>query len=306
MNWIKFTIAISLVGALWSCEPSEKNIEDQKTEVDSEHLINVDQLLKLYNDTNYVVLDFRKVEDYNKGHIPGAVQIYRNEITVKVDEIKGLVDTKENIELILSAKGVSNDKKIIVYDGIGACESARFWWTMHHYGFLNVLLLNGDFDIWKDKGLPIEIDEVKRGVTEFRFPQNYKDELYASKKDVIKALNDPDVLLLDTRTADEYNGDELKNGAFKAGRIPHSVHIDWALSIYYNGDKKFKSIEELRKIFENQGVTKGKEVIVYCHTGTRSSHSVFVLKELLGYEKVKNYDGSWVEWSHDEQLEIEI
>ena len=98
----------------------------------------------------------------------------------------------------------------------------------------------------------------------------------------------------------------LKKGAKRQGRIPVSGHLGWANSIHFNSGREFKSLNDLTYSFNNIGITKDKEVIFYCQSGTRSAHSVFVLAELMGYDKVKNYDGSWIEWSHDLSLNIEF
>ena len=100
-------------------------------------------------------------------------------------------------------------------------------------------------------------------------------------------------------------GKQQKTGAAKAGRIPNSVCIDWSLAIHYNDDKKIKSIEELEQVYSVLGISKSDPIIVYCHSGVRSAHTTFILTQLLGYKNVKNYDGSWTEWSHFNDLPTE-
>ena len=105
-------------------------------------------------------------------------------------------------------------------------------------------------------------------------------------------------LLIDTRSPDEYSGKRQKSGAATAGRIPNSHAINWTNCVNYNSDKKFKSVNQLRTIYQEIIPNKDTQIIAYCHTGVRSAHTIFVLKELLGYSHVKNYDGSWTEWSY--------
>ena len=109
-------------------------------------------------------------------------------------------------------------------------------------------------------------------------------------------------LILDTRTIDEFTGERQKRGAMKGGRIPNSIHIDWSDAINYEGDKKLKRIIDLETIYNQLKTDKNNPVIVYCHSGVRSAHTTFVLTQLLGYKNVKNYDGSWIEWSYFDDL----
>ena len=120
---------------------------------------------------------------------------------------------------------------------------------------------------------------------------------YFTKDEMLKAIN-MDVIILDTRSENEFTGERQKNGAKKGGRIPRSILIDWANAIDYHGDKKLKPKEDLEIIYKNFLPSKDDDVIVYCHSGVRSAHTTFILTQLLGYKNVKNYDGSWVEWSH--------
>ena len=110
--------------------------------------------------------------------------------------------------------------------------------------------------------------------------------------------------LIDTRSASEYNGEFQKKGAFMAGMIPNSIQIDWAEAIDYNGDKRFKSLNELESVFTRNGIQKEDQIIVYCHSGVRSAHTTFVLTQLLNYTNVKNYDGSWIEWSYLNKVSV--
>ena len=107
-------------------------------------------------------------------------------------------------------------------------------------------------------------------------------------------------MLIDTRTKEEFLGEYIKKGAFKAGKIPKSKLIDWANAINYDGDKKIKSKAELNEIYA--GLNKNDTLYVYCHSGVRSAHTTFVLTQILGYKNILNYDGSWTEWSYYEKL----
>ena len=304
MSWSKF-IKYSWIVVLFVVHGCSLDNEDNGVMPESDHLINVDGLLEVYTDQNTIIVDFRSEEAYLKGHIPGAVNIYRNDITIKKGDIKGLIAPQEALEELLGSLGIDVSNQIVVYDGRGACESARFWRTLNFYGFNNVKVVNGDFDLWSSKGYPMDTIVVKRKTVNFIFPKGVHNKYIATKEDVQRAINDPAIVLVDTRATEEYLGKLLKKGAFRKGRIPTSIHVDWVSVLEYERGKEFKSVTDLLYDFERKEITKDKEIIFYCQSGTRSALCTFVLAELLGYKNVKNYDGSWIEWSQDLDLEIE-
>ena len=304
MNWSKFIKYLWIVG-LVVAHGCSLNDHDNDVIPESDHLINVDGLLEVYNDQNTIIVDFRSEEDYLKGHVPGAVNIYRNDVTIKKGNLKGLITPQDSLEKLLGSLGIDAINQIVVYDGRGACESARFWWTLNFYGFDKVKVVNGDFDLWSAKGYPIDTIVVKRKSVNFIFPKNVNNKYIATKEDVLRAINDPAIVLVDNRAKEEYAGELLKKGAFRKGHIPTSIHVDWVSVLEYEKGKEFKSVADLLYDFERKGITKDKEIIFYCQSGTRSALCTFVLVELLGYKNVKNYDGSWIEWSHDLSLEVE-
>jgi thiosulfate/3-mercaptopyruvate sulfurtransferase len=121
----------------------------------------------------------------------------------------------------------------------------------------------------------------------------------ASYHDVVNAVFDERVVIIDTRTAEEFLGEKHKSGAARPGRIPRAINHDWANCVQFDKDLRFKSLKDIHWEMTSQGLAdRDTPIIVYCHSGVRSSHSAFVLREILGYTNVKNYDGSWTEWSH--------
>ena len=165
-------------------------------------------------------------------------------------------------------------------------------------------MLHGGISEWKlnNGQVTTEIPEVSKSV--FKLTKNPKMQYYVSKEQVIEALN-TDVVILDTRSINEYSGKQQKNGAAKGGRIPNSIHIDWTEAINYDGNQRFKSVEEIELIYSKLNISKKDSIILYCHSGVRSAHTTFVLTQLLGYQNVMNYDGSWTEWSYFNDLPFE-
>jgi thiosulfate/3-mercaptopyruvate sulfurtransferase len=219
-----------------------------------------------------------------------------------------MIPKKEMVEALFSQLGISNQDTIIVYDNKGSTDAARLWWILKTYGFEPVRILNGGLRAWEASDGPISTKTIASGTTtDFKLPSDINRDILAMKEDVISAISKKEhkTHLVDVRTAEEYSGKIIKEGAIKAGRIPNSLHIDWAETIDYEGTKKFRTYSELKKIYEKAGLSKSDSIIVYCHTGGRAAHTTFVLTELLGYENVKNYDGSWTEWSRFEDLPFE-
>ena len=262
-------------------------------------LLEVEQLLDAPSDT-YVLIDFRKAEAYAKGHIPGAVNLWRNNIEDPNARFNGMLAEKRDMEALLSQLGMSNEDVLVVYDEDGLPEAARLWWALKHYGFPDVRLLNGGLTAWKAAGESLDAEEPKRKATAYSFPKTGEKSRTISKEDLeaLIASEDERYILVDARTKEEYLGSKVKSGAGKGGHIPTAIQIDWAEAIHYEGNKKFKSLEELERIYAKLDAEKADKIIVYCHSGVRSSHTYFVLTELLGYENVWNYDGSWTEWSN--------
>ena len=306
MSW-KISLIIFFIGFLGCKEkPLQENIvEDEKTEISSNpYLIEVDELQKIRKDPQIKIIDFRKPGIYSEEHIKGALNIWRPDIEDSSYPYKGMMAGSENIEILFGNLGISNTNTIVVYDDNGMCDAARLWWVLQNYDFKNVRLLNGGLKAWKtiDGEVSPEFPEIQK--TSFKLSESPSMRYYISKENMAAAMNSQ-AIILDTRTDDEYSGKRHKKGAAKGGRIPKSILMDWSNAVNYDGDKKMKSVADLKKIYEALIPSKEDTVIVYCHSGVRSAHTTFVLTQLLGYKNVKNYDGSWTEWSHFEDLIIE-
>ena len=254
---------------------------------------------------NWVIIDIRKPEEFKKGHLPNAVNVWRTDYVDTTFNYGGMKSSRESMEELLSLLGVKSTDGILLYDDRGGCESARLWWILESYGAGDVLLLDGGFQAWLDAKRRVSTGQVNIEKTAYKFPFNQTDKYLATIDDVRKAMHDTNSVTIDTRTLDEYLGNIQKNGAYRSGRIPGSIRIDWANAINYDGDKSFKTREELFKLYWSQGSLEAKDIIVYCQSGVRSAHTTFVLTQLLELENVKNYDGSWIEWSYNRELPID-
>ena len=268
-------------------------------------LIEASELMALAGDNHIKIIDFRQRADFETGHIPGAVQMWRSDIEAVESEVPGMMASRKSMEELLSGLGITNEDTLVIYDDQACVNAARLWWVLHVYGFDKVRLLNGGLQSWElaDAPLTLQSEENTPGKFEFAGPGNAS--LRIESDSVQAALRRPGQVLLDVRTTDEYSGKRQKAESRAAGRIPGSLHIDWADAVYYNGNRKFRAVEELERIYNKIPEDRNTPIITYCHSGVRSAHSTFVLTQLLGYRQVQNYDGSWLEWSSLEGAPVE-
>lgn len=295
---------------LLSCNRTKEKIVSESnanTEYyNREHLIEAEELATLSKTRNIKIIDFRKREKYLIGHIPNALNIWRTDIEDTNYPYKGMMANKETLEKLFSSLGIAKEDIVIAYDDIGLRDAAGLWWVLKTYNFNNVKLLNGGWHAWKEIKGKTSIRLPQVSASTFSFPQTEEKALYASMTDVSRMISlNNESILLDTRTPEEYSGEQQKKGAKRNGRIPKSINVDWKKTIDYSKSKKFKSRAALEKIYDLLGSSKDKSIVAYCHTGVRSAHTTFVLTELLGYTNVKNYNGSWSEWSYYKDLPIE-
>lgn len=299
MNWrIRILMLVLVVASCKREKASEMSVLEETS------LIEVAELKTIAEQSNIKIIDFRKKEKYDLGHIEGALNIWRTDIEDNSYPYKGMMASKQQMESLFGRLGVNTEDILIVYDDNGLCDAARLWWLMENYGFKNTKLLHGGLAAWKAIDGRISTETPRLKETIFKLKNIPELRYYVSKEQVQEAYK-KDVLILDTRTTDEFSGKRQKRGALKGGRIPNSIHIDWADAIHYDGDKRIRPREELELLYSTLNRTKNDPIIVYCHSGVRSAHTTFVLTQLLGYKNVKNYDGSWTEWSYFNDLPIE-
>ena len=233
---------------------------------------------------------------YETGHIPGAVKVdWHTELNDPV--VRDYVDGKGFADL-LSSKGISRDDTVVIYGDKNNWWAAYALWVFSLFGHEDVRLLDGGRDKWIAEGRPITTEPTVRERTEYPVVERDDSVLRAYKDDVLAHLGNP---LIDVRSPEEYNGSRTsapaypEEGALRAGHIPTAKSVPWARAVAEDGG--FKPRAELDAIYrEEAGLSDGDPIIAYCRIGERSSHTWFVLKHLLGFENVRNYDGSWTEW----------
>jgi thiosulfate/3-mercaptopyruvate sulfurtransferase len=259
-------------------------------------LIEVEQLQQmLANGKGISLIDVRPAVEFEKGHLPGAVSVWRTETEIIDTTYSGIAIDSDKLSVLLGNKGVSSENLVVLYDDKGGVEAARLWWLLKLYGFEKTALLNGGMAAWTG--------ELHQGASELK-PQQFvfigepHSEIDMNYQQFEAARQKSGVVLIDSRSEKEFNGEELKSGASMAGHIPGAVHHDYGNNIDFspNGKMKFKPVDDLRAQYAALA-QPDDTVLLYCHSGVRSAHTLFVLTELLDYKNVVNYDGSWVEWS---------
>ncbi|AXO34055.1 sulfurtransferase [Micromonospora chalcea] len=232
---------------------------------------------------------------YETGHIAGAVKLdWRTDLQ---DQIRRDFVNKSQFEALLSDRGIANDDTVILYGGNNNWFAAYAYWYFKLYGHGDVKLLDGGRKKWELDARPLVTDVVERPKTQY-VAQEPDTSIRAFRDEVVAAIGTKN--LVDVRSPDEFAGRLLapahlpQEQAQRAGHIPTAISVPWSKAA--NEDGTFKSDDELRKIYADAGLDDSKETIAYCRIGERSSHSWFVLQELLGHRNVKNYDGSWTEY----------
>jgi thiosulfate/3-mercaptopyruvate sulfurtransferase len=251
-----------------------------------------------------VLLDARSTMAYLFSHVPGAVNVNWKDFSDPASPVKSLLDSDlARLEKKVGDLGVSQDRQAVVYadpfESWG--DEGRIYWTLRYLGHPNVQVLDGGWFKWKREGRKIERGPGKSKPVAFKARPN--PEVLMTKEDLKKRISSPSAAttIIDSRTREEYLGMK-SSGLPREGHIPGAINIAW--NSFYNADGTVKSPEEIRNRVGQNGVTPDKEVITYCTGGVRSAWLYFTLK-LAGFDKVKNYAGSWMEWSRDLDLPIE-
>lgn len=236
---------------------------------------------------------------YPMGHIQGAVQV--DWFSTLQHPLRRDFVTKEQFEQVCSKLGIANDTTVVFYGDKSNWFACYALWLFEYYGHKNVRIMNGGRAKWEAEKRPLVRDLPSYPATQYqaRLPDK---SIRAFREDVFKQV-DAKKPLVDVRSPKEYTGELLhmpnypQEGAMRGGHIPGAVSIPWSQAVN-EADSTFKSADELAKLYQGKGITPDGDIVAYCRIGERSSLTWFVLKYLLGYPKVRNYDGSWTEWGN--------
>ncbi|HEY5222891.1 MAG TPA: sulfurtransferase [Microbacteriaceae bacterium] len=262
-----------------------------------ERLVSTEWLQEHLGDAGLVVVESDEdVLLYETGHIPGAVKVdWHTDLN---DPVLRDYVTSERFAQLLGSKGISRDSTVVLYGDKSNWWAAYALWVFTLFGHEDVRLLDGGRDKWIAEGREITTDAPSRAAVEYPTVERNDPAIRAFKDDVLAHFGKP---LIDVRSPEEYSGERTEipgypqEGSLRAGHIPSAASVPWARAAA--PDATFKTRDELEAIYKGEvGLAEGDDVIAYCRIGERSSHTWFVLKHLLGFESVRNYDGSWTEW----------
>jgi thiosulfate/3-mercaptopyruvate sulfurtransferase len=243
---------------------------------------------------------------YDEGHIRRAVKLHwRDDLQDPVE--RDVVD-RETFERLLGERGIGNDTTVVLYGDKNNWFAAYAYWYLKVYGHGDIRILDGGRQKWIDEGRELTTDVPSPQAVTYTARER-DDTIRAYRDQVREWIGQPQRALVDVRSPGEFTGDLIappgyeQEGAQRGGHIPMAASIPWASAVQDDGT--FKPADELKELYGGKGVTPDKEVTAYCRIGERSAHTWFVLRELLGYEQVRNYDGSWTEWGNLVDVPIE-
>lgn len=259
------------------------------------------------NDPNVRIVESNEdVLLYDTGHIPGAIKIdWVSDLNDPL--VRDYLDSKRFAQMV-GSKGISPDTTVVFYGDKNNWWATYAFWVFQLFGHTNAKIMNGGRKKWEEEGRPLTKEVPSYAKVEYPAAVRTDYKIRAFRDQVLKHIQEGGALV-DVRSPGEYKGELLhmpdypQEGAVRGGHIPGAKSIPWARAVKEDGT--FKSVEDLKALYEGEGITPDKNVVAYCRIGERSSHTWFVLTYLLGYPSVRNYDGSWTEWGNSVGVPIE-
>ena len=266
-----------------------------------ELLIETDELAKIVSQSNVRLVDAVDPGTYQRAHIPGSVNIfYQLLATLKTRKENGYPASPQDAEKIFGEAGIDNNTLVVVYDGGEGPIASAVWFALDFFGHKNVKVLNGGFRKWVKEGRPVTQDVAKAEKKKFTAVVSQPEKVI-TLADVKK--RDRNTVLADTRSFKEFIGQDVVPGAARGGHIPGAVQLEW--TNFSDSLETFKSADDIKKALEKKGITKDTKAVTYCQIGLGRSTMMALAMKLVGYDNVREYSGSWEEWSADPRLPLE-
>ncbi len=262
------------------------------------YILEPGELSAKLNDNHLLVIDLGSGEQYQHGHIPGAVHLDVGKLRLGKPPAPGVLPDLKELENTFKFIGLSENNHVVTYDHEFNVGASRLLWTLEAAGHTRHSLLNGGMTAWRAAGFDLQIEPNVPVPGDFRLV--FEPDVLADKHYVLESITNPDSEILDARSPQEFNG--IKSPSLRHGHIPGAKNLNWLDTIDLNS-RKFKPRDQLTALVHHRGFPSDKEIIVHCQTHQRSSHS-FVMLRSLGFKRIRGYAGSWSEWGNDPQLPI--
>ena len=258
--------------------------------------VETEYVLARLQQKNSLLVDLSNREHFERAHIPGAIHL---DYALLIDGRKpapGQVPDRTQLERLAGTLGLRPNLHVISCDDEGGGRAARLLWTLHLIGHRHASVINGGMTAWHGLGLPTTADPTTLPITVTTRISEHNPSVLADRTYILTHLDDGDVVLLDARSPAEFAGDDVR--AERGGHIPGARNMNWLDTIDAQNHRRLHSVDRLRTLLDNTGISPAKEIIVYCQTHHRSAHTYAVLKH-LGYQRARGYAGSWAEWGND-------
>jgi thiosulfate/3-mercaptopyruvate sulfurtransferase len=265
----------------------------------AELLVDTDWLGEHAGDAGLALIDCGTAEAYNRAHIPGAVGLpVIPQIKDPTDDVH--VMPAGSFAELMGQLGVGDDTLVVAYDSNNSLWAARLWWTLRYYGHHNAKVLNGGWHKWIAEGRPVATEPARPAPATFTPRQD--SSVICSLTDLLARAGSGSTGILDVRSAEEFAGTNSR-GNRRTGHVPGAAHIEWLDFMTSDERRVFRPAEQMRAMLARADITPQQEVITYCQAGIRAAHVFFVLS-LLGYDRVRNYDGSMREWANRDETPL--
>jgi thiosulfate/3-mercaptopyruvate sulfurtransferase len=292
VKWVLLSLTLFLLGSALAFPVPERSNRGL--------LVETTDLVDLLSQPGVRVLDARPAEEYRQGHVPGAVNLPAPSTDSLESNRQGFPLPPDRARELFRAAGVNTDSRLIVYDNQGNRFSARVFYVLEFFGHQHVQVLNGGFPKWQREGRATTINAPT--VPSGDFVAAAQGEMIATSEWVAKHITDAKVKLVDARSGAEFRGEQVQGP--RGGHIPGAVNVEWTRTLDSGDVKTFLSPADLEKLFSSGQVKREQEVVTYCQSGMRASVIYFALR-LMGYPRVRLYDGSWADWSPNAELPVD-